>query len=312
MQNILQEPLAYYITQKSLPFQDNILASRLRHDLPKEIEEIIVDKARYKVVGSPGKGNWTDCPWIAILDLLITKTPQTGFYPVFLFQADMSGVYLSLNQGITQVKEDYKRDAKNVLKLRADDYRAKLDLNYDNFITKIDLRSRSTLAKFYEAGNIMARYYDKNNLPSDTQLRTDIHDFLNYYEELTYLDSTFNNDDLIVGFENKQIRLHLRVERNTILAKQVKARKGHVCEACGFDFVKMYGDLGKNFIEAHHLIPISTIDIGKFKVNLESDFVVLCSNCHSMIHKLPDPSNIEKLKEIIKQTKLHNVASSLL
>ncbi len=307
MQNILQEPLADYITQKSKPFQDNDLAVKLRHDFPKEIENIIVDKSRYKVVGSPGKGNWTDCPWIAILDLLITKSPQSGYYPVFLFQSDMSGVYLSLNQGITQVKEDYKREANKVLKLRAEDYRAKLDLNYANFITKIDLKSKSTLARFYEAGNIMAKYYDKNNLPSDSQLRTDIHDFLNYYEELTYLDSTFNNDESIVGFENKQIRLHLRVERNTTLAKRVKVIKGYVCEACGFDFVKVYGDLGKDFIEAHHLTPISTIDIGKFKVNLDSDFVVLCSNCHSMIHKLLDPSDIEKLKKIIKQTGANTV-----
>jgi len=302
MQNILKEPIADYITQKSQHFQDNILAAKFRHEFPKEVENIIVDKSRYKVVGSPGKGNWTECPWIAILDILITKTPQSGYYPVFLFKSDMSGVYLSLNQGVTEVKENYKRDAYKVLRLRGEDYRAKLDIDDVDLHETINLNSRNLNAKLYEAGNIISIYYDKDNLPSDSKLRADIYRFLEYYEELAYSDTNFNNKDdhAFFEFENKQIRLHLRVERNATLSKKVKEIKGHICEACGFDFVKMYGNIGKDFIEAHHLIPISTIDIGKFKINLETDFVVLCSNCHSMIHKLDDPSDLNKLKQIIK------------
>ena len=69
-------------------------------------------------------------------------------------------------------------------------------------------------------------------------------------------------------------------------------------------FDEFYGEIGKDFIESHHLKPISEIEIGEFKIDLKNDFAVLCSNCHRMIHKLEDPSDINKLKEIIK--KAHN------
>src|SRR5690606_14207892 len=112
-----------------LTFAGNQIADRLRNEFPNLLAQILPDQTRYKVAGSPGKGTWTDNPWIAILDTLITDTPQSGYYPVFLFTPDMSGVYLSLNQGVTEVREYYKRDAKNVLKLRAEDFRAKIDID---------------------------------------------------------------------------------------------------------------------------------------------------------------------------------------
>lgn len=66
--------------------------------------------------------------------------------------------------------------------------------------------------------------------------------------------------------------------------KKVLKEKGELkCEACDFDFEKNYGDLGKGYIECHHLIPLSN-----FLVNKETkldDLALLCSNCHKMIHR---------------------------
>jgi len=304
MENILKEPIADYLNEKSKDFGGNELANKFRHDFPREIEKLITDKTRYKTIGSPGKGNWTDCPWIAILDTLITESPQKGYYPVFLFKSDMSGVYLSLNQGVTDVIENYKRDAKGVLKLRAEDFRAKLSFEASEFITKIDLKSNTRNAKHYQAGNIIAKYYSKSNLPEPSILKSDINKFLEFYENLAYSDSSFSDHTESKHFETKQIRLHWRIERNTSLSKKVKNKKGYICEACGMNFKEKYGELGEKFIEAHHLKPISDLGIGRFQVDLENDFAVLCSNCHSMIHKLDDPSNLEKLKRIIKT--VHN------
>jgi 5-methylcytosine-specific restriction protein A len=300
MENILQEPIADYLKEKSKEFGGNELANKFRHDFPKEIENLLIDKTRYKTIGSPGKGNWTDCPWIAILDTLITESPQKGYYPVFLFKSDMSGVYLSLNQGVTDVIENYKRDAKDVLKLRAEDFRAKLKFDNSEFLTKIDLQSKTRNAKYYQAGNIIAKYYSNDNLPESNELKSDIKQFLEFYESLAYSDSSFSDHIENNHFETKQIRLHWRIERNSGLSKKVKKKKGYECEACKMNFVEKYGELGEKFIEAHHLKPISELGIGKFKVDLENDFAVLCSNCHSMIHKLDDPSDLKKLKRIIK------------
>jgi hypothetical protein len=50
-----------------------------------------------------GKGNWAAVPWLAIMDRRLTTTTQEGVYCVFLFRQDLSGVYLTLNQGVTRI-----------------------------------------------------------------------------------------------------------------------------------------------------------------------------------------------------------------
>jgi 5-methylcytosine-specific restriction enzyme A len=299
MENILSEPIEQYLLAKQNNFSGNEIANKLRHDFPNIIQELIPDKTRYKVVGSPGKGNWTDCPWIAILDSLITETPQSGYYPVFLFRADMTGVYISLNQGVTEVKENYKRETKKVLRLRSEDFRARIDFD-PTLLLEIDLKSTTSNAKLYEAGNIIAKYYSSDNLPDSQSLRTDILYFLNLYEELTFNDTHISDKKELTAIEKKQYRLHFRIERNSSISKKVKDIKGYVCEACEFDFKTKYGNLGEKFIEAHHLTPISTLEIGKFKIDIVNDFAVLCSNCHSMIHRLENPSDLKQLKSILK------------
>ena len=47
-----------------------------------------------------GMGNVANVPWVAILDGRETKTTTKGIYVVFLFKADMTGLYLTLNQGV--------------------------------------------------------------------------------------------------------------------------------------------------------------------------------------------------------------------
>jgi 5-methylcytosine-specific restriction protein A len=302
MENILREPLINYLGEKKKKLAGNSLAGKLRTEFPEILRELLLDKIRYKVIGSAGKGNWADCPWIAILDTLITESPEAGYYLVFLFKADMSGVYLSINQGVTEVKEYYKKKAVDVLKLRAEDFRAKLNTN-SNFSCKIELQSRRLYAKLYEAGNVLAKYYSIDNLPNTEILKGDVLSFLKIYEELTFNDTQLNEKNGLSAIEKKQCRLHFRIERNLSISRKVKTKKGYTCEACGLDFKKKYGELGKEFIEAHHLIPVSSLNIGYSLVNIETDFAVLCSNCHSMIHRLNDSSDLNKLREIIHTNK---------
>lgn len=76
--------------------------------------------------------------------------------------------------------------------------------------------------------------------------------------------------DDAAGFpEGKAIlEKHLHRERNSNLIKRAKKRfeKDHnnrvFCEACGFDFGEVYGDVGRNFIEAHHMKPVSEMKKG--------------------------------------------------
>lgn len=49
-----------------------------------------------------------------------------------------------------------------------------------------------------------------------------------------------------------------RYERNPIARKKCIEKHGCICQVCGMDFGKVYGDLGKGFIHVHHIVPIST------------------------------------------------------
>ena len=60
------------------------------------------------VEGSSGQGNWAAVPWISVFDPVITTSATSGYYVVYLFHATKPIVHLSLNQGATKVREDFK------------------------------------------------------------------------------------------------------------------------------------------------------------------------------------------------------------
>lgn len=82
-------------------------------------------------------------------------------------------------------------------------------------------------------------------------------------------------------------RRHVIRERNTRLRnKKIKVameRHGCVaCEVCGFDFAQVYGERGAGYAECHHAVPLHVS--GKTRTRLE-DLVLLCANCHRMVHR---------------------------
>lgn len=92
-------------------------------------------------------------------------------------------------------------------------------------------------------------------------------------------------------------------ERNPQLRAVAIKVHGVVCMGCGFDFEEKYGAIGSGFIEVHHTKPISSLG-GESSVNPASDLVVLCSNCHSIVHrKRPSPLSLEDLRAAIGGTR---------
>ena len=93
--------LTEYPSARQGELTDHPLAAHISHDLRDELAGLVDDS--YKVTGSPGRGNWAETPWVAVFDPLVTETAQRGFYVVYLFRGDGGAVYLSLNQGTTEV-----------------------------------------------------------------------------------------------------------------------------------------------------------------------------------------------------------------
>lgn len=101
----------------------------------------------------------------------------------------------------------------------------------------------------------------------------------------------------------RKLRLHVYRERNQHLVNTAKNRfkktYGHLfCEVCNFNFTETYGDLGSNFIEAHHRTPLSEID-GEV-INTASDLAMVCANCHRMLHRRKPWLSVEELKILLE------------
>jgi 5-methylcytosine-specific restriction protein A len=82
-----------------------------------------------------------------------------------------------------------------------------------------------------------------------------------------------------------KIYISSRVERNPSLRKEALNIHGYDCIVCGFNFEKTYGDWGKEWAEVHHIEPISNHKTEKKQTNPQKDLIVLCANCHRMIHR---------------------------
>jgi 5-methylcytosine-specific restriction protein A len=300
--------LENYLAASKENFVQHPTAKFLRSNFPNAVSEGLPNKDRLIFKGSAGQGVWAKGPWIGIFDPLVTTTPQRGYYPVYLFREDMAGVYLSLNQGMTEAKKLYKADAKTALKARSENYRAILGNQISLFpelIIDLFPSSFSNDTAFYEAGNICAKYYPLQKIPSEPELVEDLSKITSLYQSLIELETGAenNNEDLSNEFyvsqheeDGTKFRLHKRIERNSTLIKDVKKLQGCVCKVCGVDFEKRYGSIGKGFIEAHHLRPVSTLKGQKVLMDPVKDFAVLCSNCHRMIHRSNCLDNIEKFK----------------
>ena len=296
--------LEEYPKEIGTTFTGNPLADYVRNEIPNYIKEIIDNNDRYVIHGSVGQGNWARIPWIAIFDRLITDTAQRGYYIVYLAREDFHGAYLSLNQGVTSIREQYGAEAKHALKIRAKDFIARLggiDSNYIQGPIELKASQASSLGAYYEAGSICAKFYEVDNIPNDEVLENDLKQMLEYYfvlssGELLRTKNTTKEDDELQYEDTSLIKEHKRIERNQKLAKKAKEVHGYICQICSFCFTNVYGEIGDKFIEAHHLIPLSKLKGKKIKMNPKRDFAVLCSNCHRMIHRSSFVGDINEFK----------------
>jgi predicted restriction endonuclease len=76
-------------------------------------------------------------------------------------------------------------------------------------------------------------------------------------------------------------------ERNPQDRKKVLERDNYVCQVCQMNFQAVYGEIGKEYIEVHHLYPVCNMgeDYHFDPLDPEKGLVCLCSNCHAMIHR---------------------------
>lgn len=112
-------------------------------------------------------------------------------------------------------------------------------------------------------------------------------------EEETYEESLFEG--------GRKERFVSYYERNPALRALAIQYHGIRCMICGFSFGESYGKHGEGYIEAHHLNPVSGLK-EQSRVDPYKDMIVVCSNCHRMIHRQRDKIlSPDEVKRIINK-----------
>jgi hypothetical protein len=97
--------------------------------------------------------------------------------------------------------------------------------------------------------------------------------------------------DVYSAYENRRVvRTHLARERDPELARRTKEKDGWRCQVCGMTFLEFYGEIGRDFAEAHHTVPLSKLR--NRRQSTIDDLTTVCANCHRMLHKMDGKPNV--------------------
>lgn len=164
-------------------------------DIPTLLTERTPVSSPYSVVGSYGKGRWTDVPWIGVFDSRITTSAQKGVYIVYLLNKDTKTLYLTLNQGATNAAQSDGTDEETkplTFTSIALSQNEKMTQRLQSNAEKIRAMIGDTVQTYghidsgspgYDAGAIYYKEYTLNSLPDDSGLISDLCDFLALYSD---------------------------------------------------------------------------------------------------------------------------------
>jgi hypothetical protein len=185
----LEQFIEVYPVSRSRAFGIDTQLWGILQDLQERLKSLPVLQSHptVHVSWSVGKGNWARVPWIALLDSRLTTTTENGVYIVFLFREDMSGVYLTLAQGITEPKKEHGAAAGlQIVRERAATIRATCEslLRYGfQLDLDIDLHTNGSRGLDYEASVIAYKLYERGKVPNDVLLAEDLKALVTAYDE---------------------------------------------------------------------------------------------------------------------------------
>lgn len=179
----------------------------LRGAIPNKLKELFSTND-YRIKGSIGTGRVSKCPWVAIMNKKETESTQSGIYLVFLFSRGLKKVYLSLAQGVTNLK------LPEIIKNR-DTLRSELRLKNDLLLHFNDQEIDS---EEYKACAIYSNEWKCNDNAYCERLLTAFIDAYNTYMEhkegkvniLTPIEVPNLSDNIDLGYSIKKIIGHIK------------------------------------------------------------------------------------------------------
>lgn len=180
------------------------------------------------------------------------------------------------------------------------------DAPYPNrFDFEIELEHTSNVffgTEFYDANIVEAVRYSACHQGAVSKVST-------AYKSVEEIEkpSVFEAPAQYFVIEGQEIyRLHKTYERNSKIVEDkkhsvLKDKNKLECEVCKTDFHAIYGEHGKGFAECHHVNPLAFRE-DEQETKLE-DLIILCANCHRMIHRKKQWLTVDELREIYNHAK---------
>lgn len=94
-----------------------------------------------------------------------------------------------------------------------------------------------------------------------------------------------------------------RYERSPLNRKLCLTLQGYDCKVCGFNFETSYGEIGRHYIQVHHLVPVSK-QIPGYIINPLRDLLPVCPNCHAMLHTRDPPLSPGELRNLMLRSEI--------
>jgi len=95
--------------------------------------------------------------------------------------------------------------------------------------------------------------------------------------------SAYEGEERLIFIKHRKREKLLRDAKTAEAKKLAKGRLKCEVPGCGFDFETVYGELGRDYAQVHHLKPLR--DRTTPSETKLTDLAVVCANCHAMIHR---------------------------
>lgn len=146
--------------------------------------------------------------------------------------------------------------------------------------------------------DLYARFPQVHWTPQQSGISVSLEVAQQIYAELTGSQATSNNptDDegeVFLEGETKEITIR-NYDRCSRAREACIHHHGYNCSVCGFSFKERYGEIGNEYIEVHHLTPISEKG-GSYLINPIKDLRPVCANCHRILHRCRPVLSIKEL-----------------
>ncbi len=182
--------------QEALDIYDDTVNRSEKHSSDERLAEVVGKKAKnlvkhlvlkqdefdrsdFSFDASAGTGYWTEVPWVAVFHNEETSTSREGIYVVYLIDPSRDVVFLTLNQGVTEIKQEKgKPAAREHLRETAEEVRAEIELpGFEAEELEFDTNN---IAELYGPGTIFYKEYSLNETPD--QMEEDLRRLVKAYK----------------------------------------------------------------------------------------------------------------------------------